>query len=116
MASKNMQKMSRSNVKARHWMESNGYSDIFLFQHSRFSKDYHFQGQEFDGIASHEDRVVFFQVKSNRKAIKKTLQEYAALSAKFDIECLWFNAIDRKGLQINNQPAETFNMLGAWLI
>jgi len=89
-------------------MTDNNYRDIFMFPHTRFSKDLHFYGQEFDGFASHEDRIVLFQVKSNCKATKKTVREYDALAARFGIECLWFNSIDRKPLQINNLPAETF--------
>jgi len=108
MAIKTMAKMSRSNVKARKWMTTNGYKNFFLFQHSRYQKDLHFQGQEFDGLASHGDKVVFFQIKSNCRASKKTLRDYAKLSAVFDIECLWINCPDRKGLEINNQPAESY--------
>jgi len=108
MVSRNMAKMSRSNVKAKKWMTDNGYKDIFMFPHTRFSKDLHFQGQDFDGIATHKDRVVLFQIKSNCRALKQTLRDYARLSAIFNIECLWFNAVDRGGLQINNQLVETF--------
>ena len=89
-------------------MQANGYNDIFFTPHTRWSKDIIFQFQEFDGLASRGDRVVFFQVKSNCRATKKTLREYAKLSAHFDIELLWFNIIDRKPLQINNIQAETF--------
>jgi len=103
-----LKKMSRSNVKSRRWMEANGYKDIFFTPHTRWSKDIIFQAKEFDGLASHGDKVVFFQIKSNCRAPKKTLRDYAKLSAVFDIECLWINCPDRKGLEINNQPAESY--------
>ena len=112
---KKMRKMSRSNVKTREWMKVNGYNDITIFGHSRFQKDIHFQGHEFDGIASHRDRIVLFQVKSNCNITKKTLKEYDLLASIFGAEFLWFNVIDRKGLQINNFPSETFLTLSPQL-
>jgi len=99
---KTMAKCSRSNVKARNWMLANGYKDIYFFQHGRFQKDLHFQGYEFDGLASLGNTLVLFQVKSNCKATKKSIKDYEAISNWFGIKCLWFNAIDRKPLQVNN--------------
>jgi len=85
-------------------MTINNYQDIKFFPHTRFSKDLHLQGQEFDGIATHFDKIVLFQCKTNYKATKQKLREYAALSERFNIECLWLNAIDHKGLFKNNEP------------
>ena len=68
--------MSRSNVKARHWMENEGYQNIFFFGHSRWQKDLHFEGLEFDGMASTGATIVLFQVKSNKRATKKVLGQY----------------------------------------
>ena len=102
MALKTMTKMSRSNVKAKSWMKANGYKNIFLFPHTRWSKDLHFEELEFDGIASFENKVVFFQVKSNCNPTKKTLKRYEEVSARFNVLCLWFNAVDRKPLEVNN--------------
>ena len=99
----NMQKMSRSNVKARGWMEKSGYKDIHFFPHTRWSKDLHFSGLEFDGLASVDISLVLFQVKSNCRCPQKTLEQYKKVSEKFGITCLWINAIDRKGLEVNNR-------------
>ena len=104
MASKSMAKMSRSNVKARRWMEENDFRDIHFFPHTRWSKDLHFQDLEFDGLATAGATLVLFQVKSNCKATKKTLEQYEAVFKKFYVRCLWFNAVDRKPLEINNVP------------
>ena len=101
-------KMQRTNGKVRAWLQANGYRYIWFFPHTKWSKDYHFHSQEFDGIASHENRIVFFQCKTNCKPTKQKVREYDALAARFGIECLWFNAIDRKPLQVNNIQAETF--------
>lgn len=98
-----MAKCSRSNCKARRWMESNGYKDIHFFGHSRWTKDLHFQEQEFDGIASKGTTLVLFQVKTNYKCPKKTLAEYAAVSKQFNISCLWINCPDRKPIEVNNE-------------
>ena len=101
-----MAKCSRSNVKARNWMLANGYEDIKFFGHSRWSKDLHFQGYEFDGLASLGNTLVLFQVKSNCKATKKLIKGFKQLSNWFGISCLWLNCIDKKGLEINNISVE----------
>lgn len=103
-------KMQRTNNKVRAWLEANDYQDIWFFPHTKYSKDYIFRKEGFDGIASHKDRLVLFQCKSNKKITKAKLKRYNELSIIFGIECLWFNSPDRKPLQINNQPAETFSM------
>lgn len=101
-------KMQRTNSKVRLWLIANGYNDIYFFPHSRFSKDYHISHPpsklkaDFDGIATKENTVTFFQCKSNCRISKKTLMEYAAIESIFGIECLWFNAVDRKPLEVNN--------------
>jgi len=99
-----MNKMSRSNVKARKWMEKNRYKNITLFSHTRWSKDLHFEDLEFDGLASTETTLVLFQVKSNMKCPNKILEKYEEVQRIFHIKCIWFNSIDRKGLEVNNEP------------
>ena len=96
--------MQRTNGKIKTWMTANGYKDITFFPHTRYQKDIHFQGQDFDGIASLGNVLVLFQAKTNTKATKKKIKEYAELSLRMGISCLWINAIDRKGLEVNNVP------------
>lgn len=96
-------KMRRSNAKARGFLLNRGFEDVFFFQHTRFLKDLHFQGLEFDGIASFGNKVVLFQIKSNCKASKKTLEQYEKVGDKFNILCLWINIVDRKGIEVNNE-------------
>jgi len=100
---KKMSKMHRSNAKARKWMNNNGYEDIHFFPHTRWSKDLHFQGLEFDGLASIGTNLVLFQVKSNCRATKKILEQYDNVLLKYNVVCIWFNAVDRKGLEVNNE-------------
>ena len=103
-------KMQRTNCKVRAWLTENGYRNIYFFPHSRYSKDYHISHKniiaDFDGMAVCENRIVFFQCKTNRKATKKSLKEYQAIELVFGVEAIWFNAIDKKDLEINNLPAE----------
>ena len=99
----NTSKMYRTNAKVRKWLVENGYSDINFFPHTRFIKDIHFQGEGFDGLASKGTVLVLFQCKSNCRATKKTMEEYKTISNKFGIHCLWFNSIDRKELEVNNE-------------
>lgn len=96
-------KMRRSNAKAKAWMLQNNFNDIHFFPHNRFIKDLHFQGLEFDGLASWKDYVVLFQVKSNLKPTKKLLQQYEDVEDRFKIICLWINVVDRKGIEVNNE-------------
>ena len=99
----NTSKMYRTNAKVKKWLIENGYSDINFFPHTRFIKDIHFQGEGFDGLASKGTVLVLFQCKSNCRATKKTMEEYKTISNKFGIHCLWFNSIDRKELEVNNE-------------
>lgn len=108
----NRAKMQRTNSKIVAWLRLHGYNNIYFFPHSRFSKDYHISRSgiiaDFDGIATRANSIAFIQCKTNHRATKKTLREYKALESIFGIECLWINSIDRIGLQINNEPVETF--------
>ena len=103
----NRAKMQRTNSKVRKWLESHGYKGIYFYPHSRFSKDYHITYEnitaDFDGMATRDNNVVFFQCKTNRRATKKTLLEYRMLGLIFGVEMIWFNAVDRKGLEVNNE-------------
>ena len=93
-------KMQRSNSKIRKWMILNEFKDISFFPHTRWIKDVHFQGLEFDGLASKGTQLVLFQAKSNCKISKAKLEEYRAVSEKYGIICLWANCIDKKGVEI----------------
>jgi len=108
MAINNRAKMQRTNGKIRVWMKKNNYKDILFFPHGKFQKDYHFCGEGFDAIARHDDRIVLLQAKTNCRITKAKLKRYDALAAQFGAEFLWFNAVDRKKLQVNNLQVETF--------
>lgn len=94
--------MYRTNAKIKSYLIQQGYKDIHLFPHTHWIKDVHFQGEEFDGLASKGTKLVLFQCKSNCKASKKILQQYREISKRFNILCLWINSVDRKGIEVNN--------------
>lgn len=102
----NTKKMYRANSLVRGWLALNGYVDVHFFPHTRFIKDWHFQGQDFDGIASKGTKLVLFQCKTNCRATKKSLVEYKTLEKKFSIECIWFNLntkVRPMELEVNNE-------------
>ena len=100
-----MAKMSRSNCKARAWLNEHGYQEVHFFPHTRFSKDLNFRGLKFDGIALSETKLCLFQVKSNCKpsnVYQKLMQDFSSL---YGVDCLWFDAIDYVGLKVyGNEP------------
>ncbi len=97
---KKIKKSYRSNAKARKYLEKNDHKDIHFFPHTRFIKDVHFQGLDFDGIASYGTQLVLFQVKSNCQITKNLKQQYRKVSQKYGIICMWINVIDRKGVEV----------------
>lgn len=100
MVKNTIQKSYRTNKKAKDWLIKNGFRDIHLFPHTRFIKDVHFQGLDFDGIASINTTLVLFQIKSNRKPTKELQRLYKEVSVKFNILCLWINNVDRVGVEV----------------
>ena len=93
-------KMYRSNAQAKEWLKDNGYSEIHMFPHSRFSKDLNFKGLKFDGIAISEDKLCLFQIKSNGKPTKKYQEFMKEFSEHYGIICLWFNVRDRRMIEV----------------
>ena len=99
----NTKRMYATNKKVKDWLIKNGYNDIALFPHTRFIKDVHFQGQDFDGIASKGMTLILFQIKTNVKATKNIIEQYKNISHKFGIQCLWINYDTKKRMvEVNN--------------
>jgi hypothetical protein len=96
-------KMHNSNRKVRKWLEENNYKEIYFFPHGRFAKGYRNEGMEFDGLCSKGNKIVLFQVKSNKKISKELAKRYKEMSKKFGIICLWFNVRTRKKMEIYNE-------------
>jgi len=96
----NYSKMRRGNVKARAWLEEHGYKDIHLFPHTMWSKDVNIGSCAFDGIASDENCLVLFQIKSNKRVPGLTAEAFLAMSKKYNCSCIWLNCIDRKPVEV----------------
>ena len=94
----NYAKMRRTNSKIRRYLTDNGYSHLYFFPHSRFSKDYIIDDIGFDGICTKDNKIAFFQCKSNAKPSKKLILEYRNLEKKYGIRCLYLSYFDRKGI------------------
>lgn len=93
-------KMYETNTKARKWLIENGFTDIHFFPHNRFSKDAHFKGLGWDGIATFEDRLALFQTKTNCACTKKVKEQMKKASYDSGVYLIWINAVTRKGLDI----------------
>jgi len=93
-------KMYWVNAKIKQKLEELGYSNIYLFPHLRFQKDYVVDGVKFDGIATINGSVLLFQNKSNRNPGKKELAKLREVAVKHNCQTAWFVYKDRKGVEI----------------
>lgn len=96
----NRTKMYIANSKARKYLHDNGYTDIHLFPHNTWSKDIHFRGLSFDGLATIDNQLALFQIKTNCACTKKVQQQMQTISDDTGLVLLWINNIKRKGLQV----------------
>ena len=89
-------KMYRTNSEIKKHLYSLGFNQLYLFPHSRFMKDYHFQGQGFDamGFKEGEKGIYLFQFKTNKKPSKQTLLDYKKISEEFYVKCMWITRND----------------------
>ncbi|MFW6233640.1 MAG: hypothetical protein ACOC3Z_03185 [Nanoarchaeota archaeon] len=97
--------MQYSNGKIKEKLVNLGYLNIHLFPHSRFSKDYHIEGCDFDafGWREGEKTISFFQFKTNKKPSKEILQKYKYLEKKLNIKCLWVEYRKKEGVFFYNK-------------
>jgi hypothetical protein len=95
-------KMYRTNKKIKKYLLENGFHSIYLFPHLKYIKDYIFEKQGFDALGwkKGDKHAYLFQFKTNKKAPKKVLKEYAKINKKYYVKCLWVNKKDRKGVEI----------------
>lgn len=96
----NRERMYQSNSRVRKWLIESKYVDIHLFPHTRFSKDVHFQGLNFDGCCSFETKFVLFQIKTNERPSKKILEQMRRISKKSKVSMLWFNCKKRNMIEV----------------
>ena len=91
-------KMYESNTKIKSYLKKQGFTDIYSFLHTRFSKDYHlghgvgyYAG--FDAFAWKDGVIWFFQFKTNKKAPAKELTHYKILEENYKAKFAWVTTI-----------------------
>jgi len=74
-----------------------GFGDFYTFPHSRFLKDYHFSGCEFDAIGWNkgDKRIYLFQFKTNKICSKNQLKLYKKIEKKYYCKCLWISRFNK---------------------
>ena len=97
----NRQKMYQTNTKVRKWLLDHGFTHLYFFPHLRFQKGFVIQGEEFDGIATQDNDLVLFQIKTNRRISKRLLVKYRELAKRYGVRCIWLNCVDRKGVKVS---------------
>ena len=98
-------KMHDSNKKIKKFLIERGFTDLYLFPHSRHLKDYHCGDCEFDAIAwkrvprSFPSKVIYlFQFKTNKSCPKKQLEKYKKLNKEYLCVPCWITVFDKRKL------------------
>lgn len=86
-------------MRIKEFLTERGFTEIHVLGHSRFSKDLNFQTLKFDALALYQDKIALLQFKTNHNQSKKSIQEYADFSKKYNCFALWLNAIDHGGVE-----------------
>jgi hypothetical protein len=97
----NRAKMYRSNASIKAHLKELGFTDLYLFPHSRFMKDYIFKDLGFDamGWKQGEKCLWLFQFKTNMKCPKAILEQYRRLADEYYVKCMWVTKFDRKKVE-----------------
>ena len=93
-------KMYWVNSKIKDKLKELGYTNIYLFPHLRFQKDYIIDDCKFDGIATSISSILLFQNKSNKKPSKIKLEKMREVGKKYNFIAAWFVYEDRKGVSV----------------
>jgi len=115
-----MDKMRRTQRKARKFLLDEGFDFVHIIHHTRWSKDIVIDGAAFDGFAigkafnksvrfispmtkivvKNAPRIVFFQVKTNNKPSKEEIKVYEKFAKKFGVMVYIMIWYDRRGWEI----------------
>ena len=93
---RNRKRMYKSNRKIVLALRSLGFTNIYLFPHLRFLKDYYLDTQGFDCIAwkvfsDSKKECCLFQFKTNKKAPKSVISDYVEIEKIYSCKCFWAN-------------------------
>jgi hypothetical protein len=93
-----MNKMYDTNSKIKNFLEKKGVTNLYMFPHSRFSKDYIIDEVGFDAIGTLGTSIIFFQFKTNEVCPKKILLQYKELMSTYSCIMCWVTKFDKKKL------------------
>ncbi len=105
----NIQKMRQSNSKIRKFLKAEGFENIHLVPHTRWSKDINIDGVGFDGVCTRACRFYLLQNKTNSNA---SVEKYKPIVRVYGIPVLLLNAVDYKGVQCNVLYQDTASNTG----
>lgn len=94
----NRSKMYRTNSLIKTKLYKLGFTNIYLFPHLRFIKDWIFEDCGFDAIGIKKDSkyLHLLQFKTNKKLSKKELQKYKLIEEKYFCKCMWVTKVEKK--------------------
>ena len=96
----NYSKMRRTNSHIREFLKKKGVTNIFFAPHTRFVKDFEIDDVKFDGLATLDGSIIFFQAKTNQKPPKSELVKYIELEKKYGIMCWLLVKYDGKSVEL----------------
>lgn len=88
-------KMHRNNARIKKKLKLLGFTHIYLFPHTRHSKDLIIDNMGFDAVAFRNKLVWFFQFKSNKKCPGIVMRKYTEIEDNYDIVCAWISVFDK---------------------
>ncbi len=89
----NRQKMYATNSKIKKYLLKEGFTNLYLFPHLRFMKDWIVDDVGFDAIAfkPNNKKIWLFQFKTNCAISKKNKKIYSIIKQKYNCIPCWIN-------------------------
>ena len=107
-------KMHVTNAKVKEYLKEQGFTDFYMFPHTRHLKDYHLRDCEFDMFAFNESKLWFFQIKSNKVCPNKIKEKYKELIKHYSIIPCWITYINKRRLTKTHPNSIELYSIGKW--
>lgn len=89
-------KMYTTNAAIKKKLIGLGFTDFYLFPHTRFLRDYHLKDCEFDAFAwDVSGTISLFQFKSNKVCPKKVIEKFKKIESKHKCKCFWISKFNK---------------------